>query len=220
MKRTALYILVSLSFSLLSQAERREEGDTVDTTIYDIVFGNSSDTDTFFWEGRIDTSGLVDVLNITNWNAGTEWNGGVFGNDPGQVSDIITMTAMTGSDPDNLTPFDIPDSWDGTFNNWGFIADLANSEINWLQGAVPAGQADAKISWHMRSQGDSVFYEASSSVHTRNIPMFNDSKTGSHNALPTTITPVAAESVPEPSSTLLIGLSALGFTLRRQRKQK
>jgi hypothetical protein len=105
------------------------------------LFGAGPASATVFFIELIDTDdqltirGEVDSatnkLTVTSWeNIGpiAFWNP-----DPGVPSNLpISYTALDSVGVN----FDVPDNWDGTISSdWGFVADLPNTAIAWVEGA-------------------------------------------------------------------------------------
>jgi PEP-CTERM motif len=104
-------ILLSLTYSSSSSA-----------TLFDVYLDHPFARIT----GQVDT--ITDVFTASSWldpsGLDSVWT-------PNSSFFPLTYTATDASGG----VFDVPDNWDGLIDTtWGFIADLSNDEITWLEG--------------------------------------------------------------------------------------
>jgi|GEM_PF-3543991 len=76
------------------------------------------------WEGIVDTR--ANTLTIETW---IETPGSIEFWTPTHLPLVLPAQTASGE------PFDVPDDWDGTTgNNWGFISETSNFDLNWNEG--------------------------------------------------------------------------------------
>jgi len=169
------------------------------------------------WSGVVDTT--ADTLSITDWT--------VTGNSlyPAVISDGAPMVfdAVSG---DNGS-FDVPDSWDGSLNNWGFLSRLGWLQYSWTNKSQQEGGDFSFSATNNNKIGLGVIeFDGGARIvdgqevtgNQRNYsstPAFTDSANG-RTATPTTFTATPVP-VPEPSSVMLLFVGAAGLLTHRKR---
>ena len=191
--------LIALTVTVLSSTSAKAE-------VWDVVYGDGV-AGGLDWTGVVDSS--TDTLTINSWSGGAHgvlnyWNVG--GSDLPLVFNSITGAAGSESS------FDVPDDWDGTFNNWGFLSASAVSGIDWVEGSGAA--LNAHLGWGVndtRSTNTPALTYSNDTGAFFNIPVFPLQTINSFSA------PAEITVAPEPSSILLLSLGFIGVLLSRKR---
>jgi len=177
------------------------------------------------WSGVVDTT--TDTLSIYDW--------AVTGNDfyPRSSSLPMTFSAVSGA----FGSYDIPDDWDGSLNNWGFISDSTWLEYNWTNAATEKDGGDLAFGGTNPpplAVGLTLEYTPSSATESgglifltpehfartyTNEHTYTDVLNGGGTVLKATTVKLdgAILAVPEPSSSLLLLMGAAGALTRRKR---
>lgn len=172
------------------------------------------------WSGIVDTT--ADTLTISDWSV----TGDSFY--PASTSRPITFNAVSG----DADVYDIPDDWDGTLSNWGFLSESAWSNYEWTDAATEAtGVKGAAISFDIQDvtpslavgltldlvpgKDDKSGFVADSFARTyTNDYTYSNEPNGTITATTVRFDAVA---VPEPSSAMLLLVGAAGALTRRKR---
>ncbi len=170
------------------------------------------------WTGVVDTT--TDTLSISQWNTtGNEFY-------LGQSSLPIIFNAVTGSDGS----FDIPDTWDGTLTNWGFVSENPFTTYQWTDrfgseiafdlpntNGVGVGVIETYIEESIIGSGKGATVTPARVDRTYTNSAATHDPINSRTLTATTFTTTSAEAVPEPSSAMLLLVGAAGALTRRKR---
>lgn len=168
---------------------------------WNVSYGHAT---TLNWTGVVDS--VSDTLTISSWTnsaSATYWT-------PSASEMPLVFASITGA-AGSETSYDVPSNWDGTFNGWGFIAANPNNSISWVDGSSVSG---THIGWSVtdgRTLATPTLTYNNDVGSMRNIPVSSHVTLNEYSST-VTITPV-----PEPSSTVLIGLGSLAIIVRRRR---
>ncbi len=189
MNKILITLTAALSLSSIANAQT-----------WNVDYGRSN---TLRWTGVVDAS--TDTLTINSWDTSSVstlyWN-------PVLPLVFNSITGAAGSE----ASYDIQSNWDGTFNNWGFLSADSINNITWAEGST---SVSAHMGWGVDDfrglSQPSLGYTNDVGV-MRNIAF--DERTSLNEFSSVVITPI---SVPEPTSSLLLGLGALSVLVRRKR---
>lgn len=159
-----------------------------------------NDFDGYQISGTVDSA--TDVFTITSWSE----SGGFAGWLPENASLPIILSART-----QIGLFDVPDDWGGTIDNsWGFISDLSNNALVWSDGDYT--ETKRHFGWGAGISSTGSILTSSSEDTLRWSP------TGATTINTYTFDEVSVTSIPEPSSSFLLWVGALGLAMARRRR--
>jgi len=184
-------------------------------TDYDVVFVDTNSG--VNWTGVVNTK--KDTLSISQWTATG------FDMFPKQDSLPMIFNAVTGASGN----YDIPDTWDGSLTNWGFVSENAFVNYNWIDSnggeigidlpntnGIGIGVIETYVEESIIGSGKGATVTPARVDRTyTDSPTMSDPING-RNLTPTTFT-ASPVPVPEPSSALLLLVGAAGALTRRKR---
>lgn len=167
------------------------------------------------WEGTVDTG--ANTLTIETWieNPGLVefWT-------PANLPLVLPAQTASGE------PFDVPDDWDGTTsNNWGFISETSNFDLNWNEGFPDPFSKGAFLGWGGTFQpaGNEIkFFQDPFDEKGIRFYTIQQSPTQASSSHPESliITPIS-QSVPEPSTILGVFITlSFGTLLKREHLER
>jgi len=156
-----------------------------------------NDYDKLHWTGTVDTE--QDTLTIDTWLSDYFWN----------PQTPLVWNAQTRSPQSSyvLQPYDVPDDWDGTIQNWGFISSISNYYTIWQEGPVDEGYLQHRfyMGWGAGITLAYGFYQAQEDIN-KNWTYYP--LEGSHLSGVSKPDLISITEIPEPASLCLLALGA------------
>lgn len=165
-----------------------------------------TDNDGPQWTGIVDTT--TDTLTINTWVEGA--GGRDFWTPTGPLTFKAYEAATFNTTFGALTPFDVPDGWDGSIGpDWGFLSDLTKQQISWNQGVFTAN--NSRLGWGISQRNDEAVVSGfNSEIDFSFVPYSNVDN------FATEADSLIVKPVPEPGAVGLLGLGLALAALRRK----